>query len=87
MDSDFHVKEPNDLWERYLEDVKGLGQRYPCADGDGGFSVTVCQDQAGMDESIQKARDWIAKNAAQNSANDPANAHRHCHYALAIVPG
>ena len=24
MDSDFHVMEPNDLWERYLEDVKGL---------------------------------------------------------------
>ncbi len=29
----------------------------------GGFSVTICQDKAGTDESIRVARDWIAKNA------------------------
>ncbi|MBC7784213.1 MAG: hypothetical protein H7144_10265 [Burkholderiales bacterium] len=37
----------------------------------GGFTVTVCQDQAGIDESIQKARDWIAKNAADIGAAAP----------------
>jgi hypothetical protein len=31
---------------------------------DGGFLVTVCNDKAGTDESLEKARDWIAKNAA-----------------------
>jgi hypothetical protein len=25
--------------------------------------VTVCEDKAGVDESIQKAQDWIGKNA------------------------
>jgi restriction endonuclease Mrr len=39
--------------------------------GDGGFSVTVCQDQAGLDESTQKAKDWIAKNAANTGAPAP----------------
>ena len=29
----------------------------------GGFTITVCQDQAGIDQSIQKAKDWIARNA------------------------
>ncbi len=30
----------------------------------GGFSVTICQDKAGVDESVRVARDWIAKNAS-----------------------
>ena len=30
----------------------------------GGFSITICQDKAGTDESIRAARDWIAKNAS-----------------------
>ena len=32
--------------------------------GDGGISVTVCQDKAGTDESLQVARNWIAENAS-----------------------
>lgn len=39
--------------------------------GGGGYSVTVCQDQAGIDESIRVARDWIAKNAGHVSASAP----------------
>ena len=37
----------------------------------GGYSVTVCQDQAGIDESVRVARDFIAKHAAPVSANAP----------------
>lgn len=39
--------------------------------GDGGFSVTVCKDKAGIDESIQKSRDWIAKNAGTTGVGAP----------------
>ena len=39
--------------------------------GDGGFSVTVCQDKAGTDASIQAAREWIAKNAGTTGAGAP----------------
>ena len=38
---------------------------------DGGFSITVCQDKAGTDESIRAARDWIAKNAGNTGAAAP----------------
>ena len=38
---------------------------------DGGASVTVCEDKAGTDESLQLARDWIAKNASNTSASAP----------------
>ena len=37
----------------------------------GGFSVTVCQDKAGTDESVRVARDWIAKNAGKTGAAAP----------------
>lgn len=39
---------------------------------DGGVTVTVCQDKAGTDESLQVARDWIQQNAADLHANPPA---------------
>lgn len=39
--------------------------------GDGGFSVTVCKDKAGIDESVQKARDWIVKNAGTTGVGAP----------------
>ena len=28
----------------------------------GGVTVTVCQDKAGTDESVQKAREWVQEN-------------------------
>lgn len=38
----------------------------------GGTSFTVCQDRAGTDESVRRARQWIATNASDIRANDPA---------------
>ena len=57
--------------ESVIRSVKGLVSYTLARSGDGGFSVTVCEDQAGIDESIQKARDWIAKNAAHTGASAP----------------
>ena len=33
--------------------------------------MTVCNDKAGCDESVEKARDWIAKNAAGTGVAPP----------------
>ena len=38
---------------------------------DGGITVTVCHDKAGTDESIQRARDWIQKNATGMDPSAP----------------
>jgi hypothetical protein len=38
----------------------------------GGTSFTVCQDKAGVDESVRRAKQWIATNASDIRANDPA---------------
>ena len=68
----FDVLEKNKAGvESLLRSVKGLVSYTLARSGGGGFSVTVCQDQAGIDESIQKAKDWIAKNAAHTGASAP----------------
>ena len=57
--------------EKTLRTVKGLVSYTLVRSADGGFSVTVCNDKAGTDESLEKARDWIAKNAAGTGVAAP----------------
>jgi len=57
--------------EGVMRPIKGFVSYTLARSGDGGFSVTVCQDQAGTDESIKAAREWVAKNAGNTGANAP----------------
>ncbi|WOD14431.1 hypothetical protein [Paraburkholderia kirstenboschensis] len=57
--------------EELLRSVKGFVGYTLARSGDGGFSVTVCQDKAGIDESVEKAKDWIEKNAGNTGAAAP----------------
>jgi hypothetical protein len=57
--------------ETLLRSVRGFVSYTLARSGDGGFSVTVCQDKAGIDESVEKASGWIAKNAASTGATAP----------------
>jgi len=57
--------------ESLLRPIKGFVSYTLARSGDGGFSVTVCQDKAGTDESVKAARDWIAKNAGNTGAGAP----------------
>ena len=57
--------------EKVIRSVKGLVSYSLVRTSKGGFSVTVCQDKAGTDESVRVARDWIAKNAGKTGAAAP----------------
>ena len=57
--------------ESIMRSVKGFVSYTLARSGDGGVSVTVCQDKAGVDESVQKARDWVAKNAGNTGVGAP----------------
>ena len=57
--------------EKEMRSVKGFVSYTLARSGDGGFSVTVCQDKVGVDESVQKAKDWIAKNASSTGVGAP----------------
>ena len=54
--------------ENIIRPVKGFVSYTLARSGDGGFSVTVCQDKAGTDESLRVAKEWIAKNAGNTGA-------------------
>ena len=57
--------------EKQMRSVKGFVSYTLVRSGDGGFSVTVCQDKAGIDESVQRAKDWVAKNAGSTGVGAP----------------
>jgi hypothetical protein len=72
------AKELFDLLEQHAANVEALMRTvngfvsYTLArSGDGGFSVTICNDKAGVDESVLKAKDWIANNAGSTGASAP----------------
>ena len=57
--------------EAVLRSVPGLVSYTMVRSGDGGVTVTVCQDKAGTDESLRVAREWIQENASATGANPP----------------
>ena len=57
--------------ESIMRPVTGFMSYTLARSGDGGFTVTVCQDKTGADESVQVAREWIAKNAGSTGVGAP----------------
>jgi hypothetical protein len=66
-----------DLLGQREEDVKALITGVPgfvsyaaVRSGDGGVTVTVCEDKAGTDESSRRAAEWVKENVSA-SADPP----------------
>ena len=66
-----------DLLGQREEDVKNLIGTVPgfvsyaaFRSGDGGVTVTVCQDKTGTDESSRRAAEWVKENVS-SMANPP----------------
>jgi restriction endonuclease Mrr len=57
--------------ETLMRSVKGFVSYTLMRSADGGISITVCQDKAGVEESIQKAKNWVAKNAENTGVSAP----------------
>lgn len=57
--------------ESLLKPVKGLKAYVLIDTGDGGVSVTLCEDKAGIDESVKLAADWIKKNVPNTGVGPP----------------
>jgi hypothetical protein len=67
---DVAAKHKQDL-DHLFRSIKGFVSYTLARTSDGGISVTVCEDKAGVDESVHKAREWIAKNAANTGVAAP----------------
>jgi len=57
--------------ESVMRSVKGFVSYTLVRSGEGGYSVTVCKDKAGVEESAVKAREWVAKNAGKTGVGAP----------------
>ena len=64
-----------DLLAEREEDVRELISGVPgfvnyaaVREGDGGITVTVCEDKAGTDESSRRAAGWVAENLSTHAA-------------------
>lgn len=57
--------------EKEMRTTKGFVSYTLARTSDGGFSVTICKDKAGADDSLKKAKEWIAKNASGISVGPP----------------
>ena len=67
-----------DLIEQSEEEIRELITGVPgfvtyaaFRSGNGGTTVTVCQDKAGTDESSNRAATWIKENASGTSVSPP----------------
>jgi hypothetical protein len=54
-----------------ISGVSGFVSYAAFRSGDGGMTVTVCQDKAGTDESSRRAAEWVQENVS-TTANPPA---------------
>jgi heme-degrading monooxygenase HmoA len=57
--------------ESLMRSVKGFVSYTVLRSGDDHFSITVCQDKAGVDESVQKAKERVAKSAGNTGVGAP----------------
>jgi hypothetical protein len=51
--------------------VQGLLSYQAVRTADGGFTITVCRDEAGTADSVARARRWVAENASQTGVTPP----------------
>ena len=54
-----------------ISGVPGFVNYVAIRSGDGGLTVTVCDDKAGTDESSRRAAEWVKENVSA-TANPPA---------------
>jgi hypothetical protein len=57
--------------ESIMRGVKGFMAYILVRTQDGCYSVSVCEDKAGADETVQRARDWIKANASNTGVSAP----------------
>ena len=65
------VAERKDELESVFRSVSGIISYTAVHTEEGGFTVTVCKNPAGISESVRLAREWVAKRAGHLKLSDP----------------
>ena len=64
------LEQKNDEVEELIGGVPGFVSYTALRSGEGGLTVTVCQDKTGTDESSRRAAEWVKENVGA-TANPP----------------
>ncbi len=65
------LAERSDEVKAVVAPVQGFNAYYLVRAGDGAASITICDDQRGVDESNRAAADWIKENMPELAASPP----------------
>ena len=65
------LEQRNDEVKELIGGVPGFVSYTACRSGEGGVTVTVCQDKTGTDESSRRAAEWVKENVSA-TAKPPA---------------
>jgi hypothetical protein len=57
--------------EQIMRSIDGFVSYMLVRTSDGGTTVTVFEDESGAEESVRKARDWVATNASDTGVGGP----------------
>jgi hypothetical protein len=57
--------------ESMMQSIEGFRSYVLVRTAEGGTSVTVCDEKAGVDESVRRAKAWIEENASALRAGAP----------------
>ncbi len=68
---DLIEQRPEEL-EALMTPIPGLVAYTIARTGEGGVTVTVCDDRGGTDESIRVARGWVEENASGLGVDPPS---------------
>jgi hypothetical protein len=65
------LEEKKEEVESLIRAVTGFVSYSLVRTADGGVSVTICQDKAGTDESLQLAKEWIQEHGSNLNVSPP----------------
>lgn len=57
--------------EGIMRTVDGFDSYFLVRTSEGGTSITLCESKAGADESVRRAREWVATNASDIPVDGP----------------
>ncbi len=60
-----------DSLNKTMESIPGLDTYSAALTENGGITITVCQDENGIRESIKRAKDWVAEHAGKVQVEVP----------------
>ena len=58
------IEQRGDEVKEIITGVPGFVSYVALRSGNGGATVTICQDKSGTDESSRRAADWVKENAS-----------------------